>query len=115
VKTTELGLSAEQAVASLLEQDGFKIIDRNWKTRVCEIDIVAKKRDVIYLVEVKYRSANAQGDGFEYIANQKLKRMHFAAEVWTQHNNWSGDYQLMAVAVTGERCESINIIELDLD
>ena len=30
-------------VTDLLEQQGFEIIDRNWKTKVCEIDIVAEK------------------------------------------------------------------------
>ncbi|HET7827497.1 MAG TPA: YraN family protein [Candidatus Saccharimonadales bacterium] len=112
MKTTEQGLAAEQAVADLLEQAGFEIIDRNWKTMVCEIDIVAEKDEVVYLVEVKYRSSSAQGDGFEYIADQKLRRMNFAAEVWRQHHSWSGDYRLLAAAVSGRQCENIKLAEL---
>ncbi len=113
MKTTEQGQAAEKTVADLLNQNGFEIIDRNWKTKVCEIDIEAEKDKVVYFVEVKYRSGQAQGDGFDYIANQKLKRMHFAASVWTQNYNYSGDYRLMAASVSGQNCYNIKIIEID--
>jgi uncharacterized protein (TIGR00252 family) len=113
MKTTDRGIKAEAAVANLLEQNSFEIIDRNWKTKICEIDVIAKKDKVIYFVEVKYRSSQAQGDGFEYVGDQKLKRMNFAAELWRQAHRWSGDCQLMAAAVSGPDCENIQIIELD--
>jgi uncharacterized protein (TIGR00252 family) len=113
MKTTEQGLKAEQAVADLLEQQGFELIDKNWKTKVCEIDLVMQKDKVVYFVEVKYRGAAAQGDGFEYITDQKLHRMNFAAEIWRQNYNWPGDYRLMAAAVSGDDCQEIQIIELD--
>ena len=100
-------------MASLLEQAGFEIIDRNWKTRVCEIDVIAEKDKIIYFVEVKYRSSKAQGSGFEYIASQKLKKMNFAAEVWRQTHNWNGGYRLMAAAVSGSGCENIELVEIE--
>lgn len=113
IKTTEQGLKAEAAVADLLSQEGFDVIDRNWKTRVCEIDIVAQKDRTIYFVEVKFRSSDFQGDGFEYITPQKLHKMTFAAEIWRQTCKWDGDYRLMAAAVSGPDCESIQLVELD--
>lgn len=100
-------------MAGLLEQAGFEIIDRNWKTKVCEIDIVAQKTDTVYFVEVKYRSSKFQGDGFDYVGPQKLRRMNFAAQVWCQNYDWSGDYRLMAAAVSGADCEDIELIEID--
>ncbi|HVS78731.1 MAG TPA: hypothetical protein VHD84_00365, partial [Candidatus Saccharimonadales bacterium] len=62
---------------------------------------------------VKYRSGAAQGDGFEYIVGRKLQRMNFAANIWCQNYNWRGDYRLMAAAVSGFDCESIEITEVD--
>jgi uncharacterized protein (TIGR00252 family) len=106
MKTTEQGQKAEQTVADLLEEQGFEIIDRNWKTKVCEIDLVAQKDKTIYFVEVKYRRSEAQGGGFEYITSQKLHRMNFAAQVWQQNYRWNGDFQLMAAAVSGIDCEN---------
>ena len=113
MKTSAVGQQAEAAVADYLAENGYKIVSRNWKTAVCEIDIVAKKDDVVYLAEVKYRSSPAQGGGFDYIGPQKLKQMDFAARVWTQNNHFSGDYRLMAAEVSGLNFENIEIIELD--
>jgi uncharacterized protein (TIGR00252 family) len=112
MKTTEQGQKAEAAVADLLDQQGFEVLDRNWKTKVCEIDVIAQRQKVIYFVEVKYRSSAAQGSGFEYVAHQKLSRMDFAAQVWKQTYNWEGDYRLMAAAVSGIDCENIELVEL---
>lgn len=113
IKTIEQGQKAEKAVADLLEQEGFDIIDRNWKTKVCEIDVIAEKDKIIFFVEVKYRSADAQGDGLEYVASQKLRRMDFAAQIWTQAYDWEGDYRLMAAAVSGVDFENIELVEID--
>jgi uncharacterized protein (TIGR00252 family) len=113
MKTTEQGLQAEQAVADLLEQQGFELIDKNWKTKLCEIDLIMQKDKVIYFVEVKYRRSAGQGDGFEYITAQKLKRMKFAAEIWRRQYNLNGDYRLMAAAVSGADCGQIQLIEPD--
>jgi Holliday junction resolvase-like predicted endonuclease len=73
---------------------------------------VAQKAKIIYFIEVKYRFAATQGDGFEYVAYQKLKRMNFAAEVWKRTYDWGGDYRLMAAAVSGLDCENIKLVEL---
>ena len=113
MKTTEQGMAAEHAVAGLMSQQGFELIDKNYKTKVCEIDLVMQKSKVMYFIEVKYRSSLSQGDGFEYITDSKLKKMNFAAEIWKKQYNCGGDYRLMAAAVTGADCEDIQIIELD--
>jgi uncharacterized protein (TIGR00252 family) len=112
MKTTEQGLKAEQAVADLMAQQGFELIDRNWKTKVCEIDLILQNGKIVYFVEVKYRRSAFQGDGFEYITPKKLSRMNFAAEIWRRQYNWDGDYRLMAAAVSGDDCQEVQIIEL---
>lgn len=103
---------AETSVAELLTEQGFELIDKNWKTKVCEIDLVMQRADVMYFVEVKYRGQSGQGDGFEYIGPKKQRQMDFAARIWCQNFNFEGDYRLMAAAVSGTDCENIQIIEL---
>ena len=100
-------------MAGLLESRDFELMDRNWKTKICEIDIIAKKDDVVYFVEVKYRRQSAQGNGFDYITEQKMRRMTFAAELWRQYHGWNGDYRLMAAAVSGTDSEDIELVEID--
>lgn len=102
MKTTVIGRQAETKAADYLKQQGFKILDLNWKTRYCEIDIVAQKKKAIYFVEVKFRKSNAFGSGLEYITPSKLQQMKFAAEMWVSQHYWVGDYQLAAISVDGQ-------------
>lgn len=95
------GHDAEAAAVEYLKQNNYEILDQNWRTRYCEIDIVVKKAKTIYFVEVKYRVSNAQGMGFDYITPKKLKQMRFAAEMWVQEHNWAGDYELAAIEASG--------------
>jgi uncharacterized protein (TIGR00252 family) len=95
------GREAETAAAEYLKKQGFKILAQNWRTRWCEIDIVAQKHKRVYFVEVKYRQTNKQGSGLDYITTRKLKQMQFAAEFWVQDNEWTGDYTLAAIEVSG--------------
>src|SRR3990167_4642656 len=113
MKTTTVGQQAEAAVAQYLEKRGFKIIDKNWRTKICEIDIVVKKRDVVYFVVVKYRGTPAQGSGFEYIGPKKLSQLKFAASIWVQNCVWEGDFRIMGAAVTGMDFGAIELVEIE--
>ena len=95
------GQLAENKVADMLQSGGYLILDRNWKTRKCEIDIVARKDNCVYFVEVKFRTSVAQGSGFEYITSAKLRQMEFAANYWVAVNKWAGEYMLSGASVSG--------------
>ncbi len=110
--TTATGRQAETAVADYLKAEGYKIVGQNWRTPRCEIDLIAKKNKAIYFIEVKYRVSDAQGSGFSYITPAKLRQINFAARVWLQQNNWSGDYSFLAAEVSGLDFKVTEIIEL---
>jgi Holliday junction resolvase-like predicted endonuclease len=95
------GQKAETEAASYLNLHGFRVIDRNWRTKWCEIDIVAQKDGITYFFEVKYRKRTVDSAGLDYINSNKLKQMKFAAELWVSHNNWAGDYELSAIEIAG--------------
>lgn len=101
VATIDVGHHAEQVAADFLVRKGCEILGQNWRTRYCEIDVVAKRGDTVYFCEVKYRVRSAQGAGLDYITAKKLARMRFAAELWVQRSNWQGGYELCAVEVSG--------------
>ena len=111
--TTAVGNKAETAVAKNLLFGGFQILDQNWKTKICEIDIVARKDGVIYFVEVKYRQGAEQGSGLEHITPQKLNRIKFAVRVWCHSNKWEGDCRILGAEVSGPNYEDIELVEID--
>ena len=110
-KHNESGKKAEIAASQFLQQKGCKIVDNNWKTRQCEIDIVAVRGDVVYFCEVKYRSQTRQGFGIEYVTRKKLQQMKFAAESWVHTHSWRGDYELCAIEVTGAKFRITNVVK----
>lgn len=111
--TTSIGRQAESVAASFLVRRGYCILYRNWRCRYCEIDIVAKKNEVLSFVEVKYRRNNRQGSGIDYITSTKLRQMSFAARLWVNHYGWGGEYSLAAVEVCGSQF-SVGQFEPDL-
>ncbi len=111
MQTTQIGNRAEQAAAEYLDQAGYEIIDRNWRRRDCEIDIVARKNSAIHFVEVKYRATDIAGSGIEYIAHDKLRQMSYAAERWVSERGWRGEYMLAAVEVSGSDYEITSFVD----
>ena len=99
--TTHIGRRAEAAAAMYLDMRGFSIIERNFRRPRCEIDIIASKDGIVYLVEVKYRKNDDQGGGLEAITATKLKQMAYAAEMWVAETKWHGPFQLAAIELTG--------------
>jgi uncharacterized protein (TIGR00252 family) len=113
MKTTAVGQDAENAVADYLQRCGFNITDKNWRTRWCEIDIIAQKDKTAYFIEVKYRSNAAQGSGFEYIGPNKLRQLTFAVDFWIAQNNWNGDCRLYGAQVSGNDYGIIELTEIE--
>ncbi len=111
--TTTIGRQAETAVANYLTAQGFSIVAQNWKTKVCEIDIIAAKDKIIYFIEVKYRLSGAQGYGLEHITPKKLNQIKFAVRVWCQNNDWQGDCRILGAEVSGDEFEFINLLEIN--
>lgn len=100
--STALGRLAEDNAVRYLSGCGFKIVAQNWRTRWCEIDIIVTKARIVYFVEVKYRASTQWGSGLDYITPRKLRQMHFAAQFWVATQQFSGDYRLAAIELTGQ-------------
>lgn len=96
--TTIAGRRGEDAAVEELKKRGHSIIERNWKTKWCEIDIISQKDDVLYFTEVKYRR---KGSGLDAITPKKQKQMRFAAELYMQKIS-NKNAKLAAIAVSGD-------------
>lgn len=77
-----LGRFGESLAVRYLEARGYQILDRNWRCRHGEIDIVARSGKQLAFVEVKTRSSNRYGHPFEAITPSKLSRMYVLARLW---------------------------------
>lgn len=102
VTTKQIGNDAEDIAARYLWQLGHNIIDRNWRTKFCEIDIVSQAGDTIYFTEVKYRKNDKAGGGLAAITPKKQRQMKFAAEFYALKNRLKDiNLRLVAIDVAG--------------
>lgn len=105
------GNEAESLVAEYLVNKGYTILERNWKNRYCEIDIVGEYKGKRYFIEVKYRSSADQGGGLAAITPVKQRQMAFAAELYTAKTRGHQlPRQLAVAAVT--RNKEVTYLEL---
>lgn len=100
--TKEIGDRGEDEVASYLMHRGHEILERNWKTKFCEIDIVSRRGSTLYFTEVKYRKQSDQGGGMAAITPKKVKQMVFAARLFAASHPNAYDLLLAAASVTGK-------------
>lgn len=103
IKIISTGQRAERIAANHLLELGYEIIRQNWKTKWCEVDIVAQKDGIVHLVEVKYRRTARQGSGLEYITFKKRRQMQFAAKLWQAQQEITRSIQLAALEVSGAK------------
>ena len=70
-----LGNKGEKLAADLLQDSGYRILYRNYKTKLGEIDIIAKDKDTICFIEVKTRSSDRFGCGSEAVLKTKQRQI----------------------------------------
>jgi putative endonuclease len=78
----DLGRAGENRAAQHLLDEGYTILDRNWRCAKGEIDIVATRGRALVVVEVKTRRSDAFGHPFEAIDARKSARLWGLAMAW---------------------------------
>jgi len=76
------GMRGEDLACRHLEGAGFVILERNWRCRSGEVDVVARDGAVTVFVEVKERSGESHGRGFEAVTYGKRRRIVRASRLF---------------------------------
>ena len=83
-KPASAGAAAEQMAARYLQRQGLKLLARNYRSKVGEIDLIMKDKNGLVFVEVKYRSRNEWADAAEMVTRSKQRRVINAAKHYLQ-------------------------------
>lgn len=87
----QIGTNKEKIAAKFLVDNGYKILEHNFYTNIGEIDIIAKDKDYLVFIEVKYRFNNKYGLGYEAVTKKKQKTIYKVAEFYMYKNKISFD------------------------
>ena len=81
-----LGRAGEVKAAEFLKKKGYKILEKNYKTPLGEIDIIATDKEYIVFIEVKTRSGDEYGAPSEAVNLKKQQKYHKTALYYLQRN-----------------------------
>ncbi|TCS93130.1 YraN family protein [Hazenella coriacea] len=84
----QVGQAGEQAATEFLINRGWKILDRNWSTRLGELDIIAIDHPTIVFVEVRTTSSTYFGYGFQSVDFRKQQKVRRLALQYIQMKQW---------------------------
>jgi len=107
LNTRKIGNIAEDKAIEFLKINGYEIIDRNFYTKFGEIDIVAKKDNVLHFIEVK------SGKNFKSIYNItpiKIKRIISSINIYLNKKKTNFPYQIDAITIDNGKLEFIKNI-----
>jgi putative endonuclease len=101
--TVARGASAESAAAALLARAGYRVVERNYRCIVGELDIVAYDGDVLAFVEVRSRRDASHGDAAEMVGRRKQRQVARVAGVYLALRAPAADQvRFDVVALTGD-------------
>jgi putative endonuclease len=93
------GNKGEKLAADFLAGKGFEIVERNYRFKKAEIDLIVKKGDWLIFVEVKTRSSSAFGEPEEFVDEGKGHRIFEAAEEYIYSTDWWGHIRFDIISV----------------
>ena len=93
---------SEQAALVYLQQAGLTLLDRNWRCRWGELDLVMREGGTVVFVEVRYRASAAFGGAAASVDRGKRRRLAASAQAWLQQSRqFQAAARLDVVAVCG--------------
>jgi putative endonuclease len=107
-----LGAWGEDHAARQLEAGGYAIVERGWRCRLGEIDLIATQDAALVFVEVRTRRGSARGSAEESITPTKARRLARLADAYLAGREqagapWPGPYRIDVIAITLDRAGNV--------
>lgn len=111
-ESVQRGIAGEEAAVEFLKERGYSLVCRNYRTKVGEVDIIAREHDTYCFIEVKTRESVRFGMPCEAITQSKQRRISKAALFFLKENKLLGAKARFDVAtVDGTRAPKIELIK----
>lgn len=98
-KHNELGKKGEQLAVNYLIKKGYEIVDRNYRFDKAEVDIIARKKDLLSIIEVKTRSSIDFGNPQDFVKPKQIKRLVKAVDEYVTVNGLDVEVRFDIIAI----------------
>ena len=99
------GKWAERKAAKYLQEKGYEILERNYRYDRAEIDIIARDKETIVIVEVKARSTDYFGHPQDFINRKKIKQLVKAANHYMNEHEKEEEVRFDAIGILKSKTE----------
>ena len=109
----KFGEKSESIAVSYLKKQGYKIIEQNYRTKLGEIDIIAKEKDIIAFIEVKSRKSKNFGNPKWAVTPKKQRTISMVALQYlktTMQSNVKARFDVVSIISSNDN-PSIEIIK----
>lgn len=79
MKTSQQGQIAEDEACKFLQQHGLKLVEKNYRCRTGEIDLIMQDKEELVFVEVRYRTKSDYGSALDSVDQNKIQKVISAA------------------------------------
>ncbi|MFZ2199612.1 MAG: YraN family protein [Microgenomates group bacterium] len=93
------GNKGESLAAEHLMMKGYKILQRNYRSKWGEVDIIAKINNIVVFVEVKTKTTDKFGEPWEMVNHWKIEQVKRMGQVWCREYAWEGRVRVDVVGV----------------
>ena len=101
----ELGKKGEQLAVNFLVENGYDIVERNYRFNKAEVDIIAQKEDVLAIIEVKTRSTADFGNPQDFVKPKQIKNLVKAVDEYVTVNSLDVEVRFDIIAIVKEKKE----------
>ena len=109
-RRVRIGAQGESAALSVYEGAGYRLVARNWRRRVGEIDLIVCRDGLVVFCEVKTRSSGAFGAGFDAVTREKQHRIRRLAELFLiEHRSFGVTVRFDVASVSSEGRGRLNV------
>lgn len=105
------GQKGEFLAAAYLEENGYTILETNWRFKNLEADIIAKKAETLVIAEVKTRKSNYFGEPESFVNKQKQRNLIKTAHEYVERNKLELEVRFDIVSVVLNDKTAIRHIE----
>lgn len=95
----ELGKKGEQLAVDFLLNNGYDIVERNYRFDKAEVDIIAQKENVLAIVEVKARSTADFGNPQDFVKPKQIQRLVKAVDEYVTENELDLEVRFDIIAI----------------
>jgi putative endonuclease len=99
----QLGEKGEQLAVDFLVKNDYKILEKNYRYLKAEVDIIALKKDVLAVVEVKTRSTDYFGNPQDFVNPKKIKLLLSAIDHYVNEKDLDVEVRFDIIAIIHQK------------